>query len=282
MAILYLCATPLGNLQDITLRTLEVLRQVDLIAAEDTRHTAKLLSHYEIAAKTTSYHEHNEREKAPYLLSELSLGKTIALVSDAGTPGISDPGAYLVQQAVAAGHQVTILPGPSAVISALVVSGFTPHPSYFYGFLPRKKGERQELMRELEENPWTGVFYEAPHRLKETMEDFCTLWGRERRAAVVRELTKHYEEIFRGSFEKVLEHFTKKPPRGEITLVVEGKQGGEADPVIEDPERISKAVQALTQAGADLHNACRVVGRALGLSKSQVYRIYHTWRSSDA
>jgi 16S rRNA (cytidine1402-2'-O)-methyltransferase len=276
MGKLYLCATPLGNLEDITLRVLSVLKQVDLVAAEDTRHTRKLLAHYGIDAKTTSYHQHNEREKASVLLAELDKGCEIALVSDAGTPGVSDPGYLLVQQVLEAGHDVTVLPGPSAVIAALVVSGFKPYPFYFFGFLPRKKGERQERLKEQEENPWTGIYYEAPHRLQETLHAFCTVWGAERRVAVVRELTKQFEEVYRGSFASALEYFSITPPRGEITLVVEGKTEKTADPQSVDPECIREAVDALIKAGADLHQTCRAVGKALGLSKSQVYRTYHS------
>lgn len=274
MGVLYLCPTPLGNLSDITRRALDVLGRVDLIAAEDTRHTRKLLAHYGIAAKTTSYHEHNEREKASFLLAELAQGKEIALVSDAGTPGISDPGFFLVQQALEADHKITVLPGPSAVIAALVVSGFIPHPFYFFGFLPRKKGERQDLLQELEVNPWTGVFYESPHRLRETIKDFCAIWGVERQVAVVRELTKQFEEVFRGSFAEADDYFSTTP-RGEITLVVEGKQAGEKAEITGDPEVMRTAVDALINAGAEFHDACKGVGRALGLSKSQVYRAYH-------
>lgn len=276
MGILYLCPTPLGNLNDVTGRVLDTLAHADLVAAEDTRHTRKLLNHYGIGAKTTSYHEHNEREKAPFLLQELSLGKGIALVSDAGMPGISDPGYFLVQQALAAGHDVTVLPGPSAVIAALVISGFMPHPFYFYGFLPRKKGERQELLQELEENTWTGVFYESPRRLRETIGDFCALWGTERKVAVVRELTKQFEDVFRGTFADAYDNFSVAP-RGEITLVVAGKRPGEEDGVAgaPAPELIREAVEALVRAGAELHDACKGVGRSLGLSKSQVYRAYH-------
>ncbi|HHW29178.1 MAG TPA: 16S rRNA (cytidine(1402)-2'-O)-methyltransferase [Syntrophomonadaceae bacterium] len=275
MGRLYLCATPLGNLDDITLRALEVLKQVDLVAAEDTRHTRKLLDHYGITTKTTSYHQHNERGKASSLLAELDKGKEIALVSDAGTPGVSDPGYILVQQALEAGHQVTVLPGPSAVIAALVISGFKPYPFYFFGFLPRKKGERRQQLKEQEENPWTGVYYEAPHRLQETLQDFCDIWGAERRVAVARELTKHFEEVFRGSFASALEHFSAAPPKGEITLVVEGKTETTADPLSVDSELVKEAVTALIRAGSDLHQACRAVGKALDLSKSQVYRLYH-------
>lgn len=274
MGVLYLCSTPLGNLKDITRRVLNVLGDVDLIAAEDTRQTRKLLNHYGITAKTTSYHEHNEREKASYFLAELAQGKEIALVSDAGTPAISDPGFFLIKQALAAGHQITVLPGPSAVISALVVSGFTPHPFYFIGFLPRKKGERQELLQELAENPWTGVFYESPRRLRETIKEFSGLWGEQRRVAVVRELTKQFEEVFRGTFAEALAHFSTAP-RGEITLVVEGKQGEEDYQFTGDYQVIQEGVDVLVRAGVGVHDACKGVARALGLSKSQVYKVYH-------
>jgi 16S rRNA (cytidine1402-2'-O)-methyltransferase len=293
---LYLCATPLGNLGDITLRALDVLRQVDLIAAEDTRHTRKLLNHFDIHTTTTSYYEHNRQAKAPFLLTELAGGKKIALVTDAGTPGIADPGYQLVQQALSQGHQVTIVPGPSAVIAALVVSGIRPHPFYFYGFLPRKAGERRALLAELAEDARTGVFYEAPHRLQKTLQDFCEVWGRERQVAVARELTKQFEEVSRGSFDQVAAHFTATPPLGELTIVVAGLNEASADseskivgeqapgdrpaaaekttsPVA--PEQISEAVGALVKAGADSRSACKAVARALDLPKSQVYRLYH-------
>ena len=223
MGELYLCATPLGNLGDITLRALEVLRQVDLIAAEDTRHTRKLLNHFGIHTPITSYYEHNRQAKAPLLLADLAGGKKIALVSDAGTPGIADPGHQLVQQAMSEGHQVTAIPGPSAVITALVVSGIRPHPFYFQGFLPRKAGERRALLTELAEETRTGVFYEAPHRLQKTLQDFCEIWGPERRVAVARELTKQFEEVFRGSFAQVTAHFAAAPPLGELTIVTAGQ-----------------------------------------------------------
>jgi 16S rRNA (cytidine1402-2'-O)-methyltransferase len=293
---LYLCATPLGNLGDITLRALEVLKQVDLIAAEDTRHTRKLLNHFGIHTTTTSYYEHNRQAKAPLLLTELAGGKKIALVTDAGTPGIADPGHQLVQQALSQGHQVTIIPGPSAVIAALVVSGIRPHPFYFYGFLPRKAGERRALLAELAEDARTGVFYEAPHRLQKTLQDFCEVWGRERQVAVARELTKQFEEVSRGSFDQVTTHFAATPPLGELTIVVAGldEAGANSEFGIDGervpgsgpaaaqktaspaaPKQIREAVGALVKAGADSQSACKAVARALDLPKSQVYRLYH-------
>lgn len=303
MGELYLCATPLGNLGDITLRALEVLKQVDLIAAEDTRHTRKLLNHYDIHTPTTSYYEHNRQAKAPLLLAELAGDKKIALVTDAGTPGIADPGYQLVQQALSQGHRVTVIPGPSAAIAALVVSGIRPHPFYFEGFLPRKAGERRALLTELAEETRTGVFYEAPHRLQQTLQDFCTIWGGERQVAVARELTKHFEEVARGTFTEVTDHFAAKPPLGELTIVTAGRDEGvngrmvsgqvdagdmetvDLEPGDEDdrgtplqatPQQIKEAVAALVKAGADTQSACKAVAKALGFSKSQVYRLYHT------
>jgi 16S rRNA (cytidine1402-2'-O)-methyltransferase len=291
---LYLCATPLGNLGDITLRALDVLRQADLIAAEDTRHTRKLLNHFDIHTPTTSYQEHNHQAKAPKLLAALAGGKRVALVTDAGTPGIADPGYLLVQQALSQGHQVTTIPGPSAAIAALVISGIRPHPFYFHGFLPRKAGERRALLAELAEDARTGIFYEAPHRLQKTLQDFCEVWGAERRVAVARELTKQFEEVSRGSFAQVAARFSVTPPLGELTIVTAGwdgavdggRQTGDADrPLlaetaapVEDPvaaAQIREAVGALIRAGADTQSACKAVARAIGLTKSQVYRLYH-------
>ncbi len=311
MGELYLCATPLGNLGDITLRALEVLKQVDLIAAEDTRHTRKLLNHYDIHTPTTSYYEHNRQSKSPLLLAELADDKQIALVTDAGTPGIADPGYQLVQEALQQGHRVTVIPGPSAVIAALVVSGIRPHPFYFEGFLPRKAGERRALLQELAEEVRTGVFYEAPHRLQKTLQDFCAVWGGDRQVAVARELTKHFEEVARGTFTDVAAHFAAAPPMGELTIVTAGMEevdrrsptsgveterlagenagrvaGDEQAPghepaMVDDallhtaPEQIRIAVAALIQAGADTQSACKAVAKALGLPKSNVYRLYH-------
>lgn len=273
---LYLCATPLGNLEDITLRALRVLKEADLIAAEDTRHTRKLLSYYEIHAPMTSYHEHNHREKVPLLMEELAKGKAVALVTDAGMPGLADPGYLLVKSALAGGYRVTVVPGPSAAVAALVVSGFCPVPHYFQGFLPREKGTRREILEGLREESRTGIFYEAPHRLRKTLKDFCEVWGGWRRAAVVRELTKQFEEVLRGTFDELASHFEANEPRGEFTLVTEGLQEEEKSFAKgEDSAAVKAAVDALIRAGADVQSACKAVGRALGISKSEVYRAYH-------
>lgn len=276
MGELCLCATPLGNLEDITLRALRVLREADLIAAEDTRHTRKLLAHYGIHTPLTSFYEHNQAAKIPYLLEELRKGKRVALVTDAGLPGIADPGYPLVRAALDDGHRVTVAPGASAVVAALVVSGFPPQPFYFHGYLPREKGERRELLRELKEERRTGVFYEVPHRLLKTLEDFAEIWGAERRLCIARELTKQFEEVLRCTFAEALQHFEKNPPRGEFTIVTEGKR--EEPPIAADPQAVREAVDALLRAGADLTAACKGVGRALGLSRSEVYRIYRLSR----
>lgn len=274
MGELYLCATPLGNLEDITLRALRVLKEADLIAAEDTRHTRKLLSHYGIHTPATSFFEHNQAAKIPYILEELGKGKRIALVTDAGLPGLADPGYPLIRAALEEGHRVTVVPGASAAVAALVVSGFPPHPFYFHGFLPREKGERRELLKELREESRTGVFYEVPHRLLKTLEDFIEIWGGRRRVCIARELTKQFEEVLRCTFSEAAGHFRENPPRGEFTLVTEGKQEQEQD-VSAEPQAVREAVDALVRAGADLTAACKAVGRALGLSRSEVYRAYH-------
>lgn len=216
---LYLCATPIGNLEDITLRALRILKEVDLIAAEDTRHTQKLLNYFGIAKPLTSYFEHNKREKGPYLINMLLEGKHIALVSDAGTPGISDPGADLVKLCVAADINVVAVPGPSAMLSALVIAGLSTDHFAFYGFCPRDKRDR--LWTDVRRQRATLIFYEAPHRLLKTLQMLGEKLG-DRQAAAARELTKRYEEVIRGSISDLIRHFTQHAPRGEFTLVVAG------------------------------------------------------------
>ncbi|HZD55596.1 MAG TPA: 16S rRNA (cytidine(1402)-2'-O)-methyltransferase [Anaerolineales bacterium] len=225
MGILYLVATPIGNLEDISVRALRVLREVQLIAAEDTRQTRKLLQHYEIQTAVTSYHEHSKLSKLGYVLEVLQDGE-VALVSDAGTPTLNDPGYELVRAALETGHTVSPIPGPSAPIAALVASGLPTDSFLYLGYLPRKKAERRGLLEEIRDLPFTLIFLEAPHRLLASLEDLDAVLGN-RQVAVARELTKLYEEIFRGNLQEAQAHFAAQPPRGEFTLVIGGRPAGE-------------------------------------------------------
>ena len=272
--VLYLCATPIGNLEDITLRALRGLREGDLIAAEDTRHTRKLLSHYDIHTPLTSYHQHNCRKKGEYLLELLAAGKQIALVSDAGLPGISDPGSELVAGILEKGCGVVPLPGPSAGITALVVSGLPTESFVFVGFLPAAKKARREKLLELLDEPRTLIFYEAPHRLKPALADLNGVLGN-RPAVAARELTKRHEEVIRSTLEELLKHFQEEEPRGEFTLVVGGATG-ERLPSKQEPgwSQVSPAahVALLEAEGALRKEAIREVARLRGLPRREVYR----------
>ena len=219
--MLYLCATPIGNLGDMTPRVVETLESVDLIAAEDTRNSIKLLNHFGIRTSMTSYHEYNKVEKADYLVGQMQQGKNVALISDAGTPAISDPGEVLVQKCQEAGVTVTSLPGPTACITALTLSGLSSRRFCFEGFLPQKKG-RQTRLKTLAEERRTMVFYESPHRLLKTLTQFAEYFGAERQATVSREISKLHEETVRGSLAELIEHFTATEPRGEIVIVLAG------------------------------------------------------------
>lgn len=223
MGTLYVVGTPIGNLEDITLRALRVLREVALVAAEDTRTTRNLLRHYDIATPVTSFHEYTQAGKVRRLVERIVDGEDIAIVSEAGMPGISDPGYALVAAALAEGCQVTCVPGPSAVLSALVLSGLPAHAFCFIGFLPRRAGERRRRLAELAEARETVVCFESPHRLVRTLQDIVETMGADHPMAVARELTKHFEEVVRGTAAEVLERFTQTPPRGELTLVLGGK-----------------------------------------------------------
>jgi len=223
---LYPVGTPIGNLKDITLRALEILKQVDLIAAEDTRHTRKLLSHYDIHTSITSFYEHNQYHKIPYLLKELKEGKNIALVTNAGMPGISDPGYELIKEAIEKGIRVVPIPGPVALITALVVSGLPVRNFLFEGFLGRNRNERLKRLRELREEKSTIIVYEAPHRIRKLLPEIRQVLG-DRQIAVARELTKKFEELIRGKVSQMEEIFRQRQPKGEFTLVIEGKRGRE-------------------------------------------------------
>ncbi|MBU4509879.1 16S rRNA (cytidine(1402)-2'-O)-methyltransferase, partial [bacterium] len=234
--ILYICGTPIGNLEDITLRALKILKEVKLIAAEDTRHTKKLLNHYQINTKVTSYYEYNKFKKAPYLVEILKNGQDIALVSDAGMPGISDPGYVLIDLALKNNIKIIPVPGVSALITALVVSGLPTGKFVFEGFLPRKIKERKRYYKSIENEERTIIFYETPHRLKRALRDMLDVWG-ERKIVIARELTKMYEEIIRGNLSQVITEINTKEIKGEITLVVQGgirKKGNDTIDFLKD------------------------------------------------
>jgi len=218
---LYICPTPIGNLEDITIRVLNTLREVDIIAAEDTRHTIKLLNHFDIKKPLTSYHEHNVKEKGPILIDKIINGESIALVSDAGMPGISDPGEDLIRLAIENNIDVTALPGPTASILALVLSGLPTGKFIFEGFLPSNKKERRERLEKLKAEERTMILYESPHRIKALLEDMKEALG-ERKLAVARELTKKYEEIVRGTVSECLDRFNKGDIKGEFVIIVKG------------------------------------------------------------
>ena len=225
MSKLYLVATPIGNLEDITFRAVRILKEVPLIAAEDTRTSKTLLKAYQINTKLTSYHDHNKESKTPKLIDHLK-AQDLALVSDAGTPAINDPGFYLVKAALEAGHQVIPIPGPSAPITALSASGFPTDNFLYLGYLPRKTKGRKDFLEDVKEHPWTLVFLETPHRLIQSLEDILVVLG-DREIAVARELTKLHEEIFRGAISEAREHYSQYEPKGEITLIISGR-GNEA------------------------------------------------------
>lgn len=269
---LYLVATPIGNLEDITGRALRLLREVDLIACEDTRHTRVLLDHYGIKTKTISYHEHNERERAQQLYALLEEGKNIALVSDAGTPGISDPGFRLVRMCAEGGASVVPVPGPAAFVAALVASGLPTDEFFFGGFLPARSTARRARLEEVRAIPSTLIFYEAPHRLAETLADAREILG-ERAAAVARELTKLHEEIVRGHLSELARRFAEKEvARGEMVLLIDRaviEIEGEVENSLPD---IAQRVAALESEGLDQRAALKRAARELGLNRSEAYR----------
>lgn len=269
--ILYICATPIGNLEDVSIRLLKTLRQADLIACEDTRHTIKLLNRYKIHKPLTSYHQHSRLAKEDLILQELAAGKRVALVSDAGMPAISDPGADLVRRALEAGIKVEAIPGPSALVTALALSGLDTQSFIFIGFLPAKRGQRRELLSSLADQTRTMIFYEAPHRVLKTLTDMEELMGGERPIAVARELTKAYEEIRRGSIREVSAYYREHEPRGEFTLVVAGRQ---LETPTADMEQIAREIQQLIAEGMDKKEAFKKKAREYGIRKSDIYNYY--------
>ena len=272
---LYLCATPIGNLEDITFRVLRTLKEVDLIAAEDTRNSIKLLNHFEIKTPMTSYHEFNKYDKAAVLVDKLLAGTNIALITDAGTPGISDPGEELVRQAAAAGITVTSLPGPAACVTALTMSGLATRRFAFEAFLPQEKKERAAVLDDLRRESRTIILYEAPHRLGKTLEELSGVLGSERPVSICKELTKRHETVLRTTLQGAVNHYREEEPRGEYVLVIEGKSFAEQKQEsialsLEIP--LTEHMQRYLDQGMDRKEAMKAVAADRGVSKREIYQ----------
>jgi 16S rRNA (cytidine1402-2'-O)-methyltransferase len=273
-SVLYVVATPIGNLEDITLRALRVLKEVDLIACEDTRQTQKLLNHYNISTRTISYHEHNEMTRAAELVVDLERGLRLALVTDAGMPGISDPGFRLISLAIRHNVPVVPVPGASAFLAALVGSGLPTDSFRFSGFLPAKRSQRRALLESIKDSPRTQIFYEAPHRIRETLEDVVEVLGGSRHLVIAREVTKVHEEFLRGRADELLEIARSRELKGEITLLI-----GKAAELQPEPRETSPAVsvgrrvrEIMAAEELDEKSALKRVAREMGISKSEAYR----------
>ena len=271
---LILSATPIGNLKDITFRVIEALESADVIAAEDTRNSIKLLNHYNIKTPMTSYHEYNKAEKGKHLIERMKRGESIALISDAGTPGISDPGEELVKRCYEEGIKVTSLPGPSACITALSMSGQSTSRFVFEGFLPTQKKERQKRLDMMKDETRTLVIYEAPHRLLKTLKELNAVLGN-REVSVCREITKHYETVVKEKVEEVISYFQEKPPKGECVVVIAGREPEEIQR--EEQERWKKVsleehMEWHLLEGMDKKEAMKKVAKERGLSKREVYQ----------
>lgn len=265
---LYIVSTPIGNLEDITLRALNVLKSVQIIASEDTRHTQTLLRHYDIDTPQTSYHDHNKEEKGAVLISKLTEGNSIALVSDAGTPGISDPGYYLINRAIEEGIKISPVPGPSASIAALSISGLPTDAFVFEGFLPSKKTARLKKLREISTGDHTIIFFEAPHRLTATLIDMKEILG-DRRIVLTRELTKVFEEVIRGRVSEVIDIIGSRRLKGEITIIVEGARIEDEVEVISLEDYLKMLIE---EKGLSLKDAVSRASRDLDIPKNRVYK----------
>ena len=269
LGTLYLCATPIGNLKDMTERALETLREADVIAAEDTRHTRQLLTHFGIHGHLVSYHEHNKEKQGPVLIEKLLAGQQVTLVSDAGFPGIADPGEHLAKLAIEAGMRVVPIPGANAALCALIASGLPSSPFFFGGFLPKSKKNRREQLKLWQKIPATIVLYEAPHRVKEVLEEILTAWG-DRQMAAGRELTKLHEEFFRGSISESLAWLAQKPPRGEFSLVIAQAEEEIAEDSKEEVDPLLK-VRALIAGGMPKKEALQLVAKENKVPKRELY-----------
>ena len=268
---LYLVATPIGNMDDMSIRMVNTLKEVDVIAAEDTRNTGLLLKHFGIETRQISFHEHNAQEKILVLLDLLKSGRNLAQVSDAGLPSISDPGHDLVKAAIAEDIAVVTVPGPSAGISALIASGLAPQPHIFYGFLPRKSGQQKEFFERKMAYPETQIFYESPHRVKATLENMLEVYG-DRSVVLVRELTKIYEEYQRGRISELLDYLAETALKGECLLIVAGASLEKEDKADAD---LLAEIGNLVQSGSKKNQAIKEVAKKYGRNKSQLYALYH-------
>lgn len=279
---LYIVSTPIGNLEDITQRALRIMREVDLIACEDTRHTRKLLNHFGIETKTISYHEHNERERAEYLCELLEAGKDIALVSDAGTPLISDPGFRIANLAIEKRARVVPIPGATAFIAAVSASGLASDQIFFGGFLPARANSRRVKLEELRANPATLVFYEAPHRIAATLRDAVEILGN-REAALARELTKLHEEFIRGRLSDLSKRFADRTAaRGEMVLVIDGARpdyDGEQELHESDAGKLAQRIREFESEGIDAKTALKKAARELGLKRDEAYRLWESQKN---
>lgn len=273
---LYLCATPIGNLEDMPVRAIRIMKEADLIAAEDTRNSIKLLNHFEIDTPMTSYHEYNKVDKARVIVDKLKAGMNIALITDAGTPGISDPGEELVRQAVDAGIEVIPIPGPAACINALIVSGLSTRRFCFEAFLPADKKERQAVLSELKTQTYTIIIYEAPHHLVKTLSELCDALGGDRKIAVCKELTKKHETVFRTTLSQAVQHYTDNEPRGEYVLVIEGasRKAMEEESRKEwDKLSVEEHMELYLSQGMDKKSAMKLVAKDRGVSKRDIYNL---------
>lgn len=272
---LYVVATPIGNLEDITLRALRALREAEVIACEDTRHTQKLLNHFEIKSRTVSYHQHNEQAAAEHLIARIEGGESVALVSDAGTPGISDPGSRVIALAIERGIKVEVVPGASAVITALVASGMNTEAFRYIGFLPAKAGQRRSALESLRAAQETVVCYEAPHRILETLADIAELLGPSRPLALARELTKVHEEVLRGPAAELLRRLQTRPEgaKGEMVLLIGAVAPGESSSAEKQkPTLAARLAQIMREQQLDEKSALKALAKEIGMGKSELYR----------
>ena len=275
--ILFIVATPIGNLQDISQRAVETLSRVDVVACEDTRHTQKLLNHLGIKKRLVSYHEHNEESRSVELIQLLEDGKSVAVVSDAGTPTINDPGFRIIKTAIERGIEIVSIPGPTAFVTALAASGLPTDAFFFGGFLPAKKGERQRRLRELANLPATLILYEAPHRLVASLEDCLTFLG-DRDAVVARELTKLHEEYSRGKLSALLSQFRSQTPKGELVLLID--RGSSEGLARTNSRRLPERISELESSGLDRKAALKQAAKEFGLTRSEAYREFQNAKNS--